>query len=308
MTDLSTFARETIDEGSKSFALASRVLSPDARDHAVMLYAYCRYADDLVDGQTMGHGQDAGYREGQAARVATLREQTHAALLGEATDNAYYLALKAVCDRTGLPTVYIDQLIDGFQMDADRRVYRTMGDILDYSYHVAGVVGVMIAWIMGVRDAKTLDRASDLGLAFQLTNIARDVIDDARAGRVFLPEDVLAKAKAPSTPEAIANPDEWPSVFKAALELLERADIYYDSASYGVRDLPYRNAWAIETARQVYREIGRTLRKAGPEAWHGRVGTTKPQKLALAAKAAFTARGKLDPAAEPRSGFYERPA
>lgn len=308
MTDLKDFARETIDEGSKSFALASKVLSPDAREHAIMLYAYCRYADDIVDGQTLGHGQDADYRRGQSERVKELRRETHAALAGKPTDNAYLRSLKSVCDQTRLPHLYVDQLIDGFQMDADRRVYRTISDILDYSYHVAGVVGVMMAWIMGVRDGQTLDRASDLGLAFQLTNIARDVIDDARAGRVFLPEDTLRSEGAPTDPASIADPTNWIPIHRAALRLLERADLYYNSASYGVRALPYRNAWAIETARQVYREIGNVLRSKGPEAWHGRVGTTKSRKIGLATKAAFTARGRLEPSAAERVGFYERPA
>jgi len=108
-------------------------------------------------------------------------------------------------------------------------------DILDYSYHVAGVVGVMMANIMGVRDEATLDRASDLGLAFQLTNIARDVIDDAKADRVFVPQDLLTAAGAPVDAEAQMDRANWPALHKAACTQLDIAEKYYASAKVGIR-------------------------------------------------------------------------
>jgi len=139
----------------------------------------------------MGHGQIADYKTGQGDRLEILRRDTANALAGNATDNLVFAGLARVVQTHDIDHRHPYDLLKGFEMDVSDRIYNTVDDILDYSYHVAGVVGVMMAHIMGVRDAATLNRASDLGLAFQLTNIARDVVDDARAGRVFIPKDLL---------------------------------------------------------------------------------------------------------------------
>ena len=126
------------------------------------------------------------------------------------TDNPVFAGIARVIETHEIDHKHPFDLLKGFEMDAEDRVYETVNDILDYSYHVAGVVGVMMANIMGVRDGATLDRASDLGLAFQLTNIARDVIDDAEADRVFVPQDLLLKHGAPIEASAQLNQDNWP--------------------------------------------------------------------------------------------------
>ena len=308
MTDLVELSRRTINDGSKSFAIASKVLSPGVREHATLLYAFCRYADDLVDGQIMGHGQIADYKTGQLERVATLKAETERAMAGDVADNPYLASLARVVSETDMPKRYPRQLIKGFEMDAADRVYVGMQDILDYSYHVAGVVGVMMAWIMGVRDDETLDRASDLGIAFQLTNIARDVVDDARAGRVFVPQQVLRAAGAPTEADRLADSKVWPRAHDAALTLLDVAEGYYRSASVGIAALDYRNGWAIETALRVYREIGEMLRERGPGAWASRVHTSKGRKIALAAAASISVLSAGRGGDVSRKGFYERPA
>ena len=305
---LADYGRDTIAAGSKSFALASRVLSPAVRDDATMLYAYCRFADDLVDGQLMGHGQVEDYRDGQAERVAELRATTLRALSGETIGEPHYDALEEVVRRHVMPHRYVMELVDGFQMDADLRHYGTLEDTLDYGYHVAGVVGVMMAWIMGVRDGPTLDRASDLGIAFQLTNIARDVVDDARAGRVFVPSEMLLRHGAPVGAAGLAEPSAWPAAHRAALELLDVAEPYYASARQGVRELGFRDGWAILTALRVYREIGEKVRRMGPDAWAGRASTSTGRKLALATGALGDAamRRTVRPAVRP--SLYARPS
>ena len=197
MDSVTAHGHASIKKGSKSFALASRVLPPELRDDASMLYAWCRYCDDVIDGQEMGHGQIADYKTGQSDRLEQLRSDTQQVLDGNPTENPVFAGLARVVKTHGIDHKHAFELLKGFEMDAQDRSYETIDDILDYSYHVAGVVGVMMANIMGVRDAATLDRASDLGLAFQLTNIARDVIDDAKADRVFIPRDLLSKHGAP---------------------------------------------------------------------------------------------------------------
>jgi phytoene synthase len=268
-----------IAQGSQSFAAAARLFDKATRDDAVMLYAWCRYCDDVVDGQTLGHAQQKNFREGQIQRLALLRRETAAALNGEHTDDPIFEALRRVVQRHQIPHRHPQELMAGFEMDVCNRHYETLGDTLDYCYHVAGVVGVMMAMIMGARDPEVMDRACDLGLAFQLTNIARDVIDDARVGRVYVPADILHRHGI----EQIDADDlsQRPALYAAALELLDLAERYYASAYIGMAALPARSAWAIAAARRVYRAIGSKLRAGGPSAWNQRVSTTKAEKLAL---------------------------
>lgn len=300
-------AHESIAKGSKSFALASRIFAPAMRDDAAMLYAWCRHCDDVIDGQEMGHGQITDYRDGQRERLESLTAQTKAALEQGGHSDPIFAGLARVFTAHDIPHRHAYELLRGFEMDTDIRRYVTRDDILDYCYHVAGVVGVMMAYVMGVRDAPTLDRASDLGLAFQLTNIARDVIDDARAERAYVPEDLLNAAHAPLQPAALAQRENWPPAFEAATQLLDMAEQYYASAKVGIKELPFRCAWAICAALKVYREIGQTLRKGGPEAWAQRVSASKSRKMWLAVSASGAASLKALVKITPRDGLYERP-
>lgn len=307
MDDVTQFGHASIKKGSKSFALASRVLPPELRDDASMLYAWCRYCDDVIDGQEMGHGQIADYKIGQGERLEQLRADTKNALGGVPTDNPVFAGLARVFKTHEIDHKHAFDLLKGFEMDAQDRVYETLDDILDYSYHVAGVVGVMMANIMGVQDAATLDRASDLGLAFQLTNIARDVIDDAQADRVFVPRELLVKHGAPIDAASLAKKENWPAAHAAAREQLDVAEQYYQSAKVGIKELPFRCAWAISAALSVYREIGQRLQEGGHEAWERRVSASKGRKIALALGAVGPALGRKSVVLTPRDGFYERP-
>lgn len=307
MTDsVVALSEQSIKQGSKSFAAAARIFDRETRDDCVMLYAWCRHCDDVIDGQTLGHDQQADFRDGQLERLDALRRQTAEALDNGNSDDPIFIALSRVAARREIPTLHPHQLLRGFEMDVEGRVYETVNDTLDYGYHVAGVVGVMMAMIMGARDPAVLDRASDLGIAFQLTNIARDVIDDARGGRVYLPAELLREQGLNSI-----DPDDraqWPRLHAAALRLLEIAEPYYDSAIVGMSALPARSAWAIGAARRVYRAIGMQLRRGGPSAWEGRVSTSKTQKIALLfAGLGDAAASRISVPAVPRAGLYQRP-
>ena len=301
------FSETAMRQGSKSFAAAARLFDKRTRDDCVMLYAWCRHCDDVIDGQTLGHDQQADFRAGQMGRLTQLRQQTADALEGGRSQDPIFIALSRVVQRANIPSRHPQELLQGFAMDVDNRRYETVADVLDYGYHVAGVVGVMMAMIMGVRQPAVLDRASDLGIAFQLTNIARDVIDDARAGRVYLPDDLLARAGV-----SRVDPDDrrqWPALYAATVQLLDIAEPYYASSQAGMAALPLRSAWAIATARRVYRAIGQKLRAGGPAAWEGRVSTSTAEKLGLLALAlgdAVLSRFHSSTGL-PRTGLYERP-
>lgn len=282
MTDLAAASRETIQKGSQSFAAAAALFDPQTRADAEMLYAWCRHCDDVIDGQDLGHDRQVLDHAEVEQRLVGLYAQTRAALAGEPTDDPAFAAFREVARRRALPERYPIELIDGFAMDVSGRCYETIDDTLDYCWHVAGVVGVMMAIVMGVRpdDLETLRRAQDLGLAFQLTNIARDIVEDALNDRVYLPADWLAQAGVPQT--AVAAPEHRAAIAGLARRLVDAAEPYYASARWGLRGLPFRSAWAVAAARGVYREIGVKVVARGPRAWDERVSTSTAEKLGLA--------------------------
>jgi 15-cis-phytoene synthase len=295
--ELVALSREQIEKGSKSFAGAARLFPEATRASAYMLYAWCRHCDDEIDGQVLGYARAAPSAQTPAERLENLRRHTRQALEGRASEPVFQ-ALQHVVSRHNIPHHHPMELLDGMEMDVVGRPYRTLDDTLEYSYHVAGVVGVMMAMIMGVRDRPTLERASDLGIAFQLTNIARDVVPDATVDRVYLPADWLAEANIPST--KLADPTHRPAVFQTTARLLDVADTYYASSGAGISHLPFRSAWSIAAARRVYRQIGTVVRQRGVNAWDARAGTSQRQKLAgvaLAGLEAATARsvGRVTP-------------
>ncbi len=278
--DLLKFSRQKIDRGSKSFAAASRLFAPQTRASAHMLYAWCRHCDDVIDGQAMGfpNGQEEALSGDRALQtVNELEAKTRNACIGIA-DERVFEALSVVCDRHAIDERYPLDLIQGFRMDAEERNYDTIDDTLLYCYHVAGVVGVMMAMVMGVKQRAVLNRACDLGIALQLTNIARDVIPDHRTGRIYLPRDWLEEAGL--SHETMCAEHNRPALFSVTRRLLDTAEPYYRSATHGLPHLSWRSAWAVSSAQKVYRAIGIEVRRRGAEAWDSRVSTTKPTKLA----------------------------
>ncbi len=285
--DLVRLSQTIITKGSKSFAAAARLFDPETRAGAYLLYAWCRHCDDVIDGQDHGFsGTNRSAADMQAA-LDGLRHQTRDALAGKQMADPVFAAFQQVAKLHHIPERHAFELLDGFAMDAAGQTYQTIEDTLAYCYHVAGVVGVMMSHVMGARDPATLDRASDLGLAFQLTNIARDIVDDAKVGRLYLPRDWLAEVGIPV--EAILAPEHRAALHGVAQRLLRVAEAYYASSAVGLAELPLRCRWAVATARTVYQAIGREVERRGPHAWDTRVSTSKAQKLAAVAGGAVTA-------------------
>lgn len=296
-------SQAAIAQGSQSFAVAARLMPPGIRQDTVMLYAWCRHADDVVDGQVLGRAPNPGGNPG--ARLAMLREQTLEALHGTGAVSPPFAALRVVARRHDFPDAWPMDLIRGFEMDVAARAYRCIDDTLDYAYHVAGVVGVMMARVMGIHDEAVLDRACDLGLAFQLTNIARDVLDDARIGRVYLPRDWLDAAGATADVDAV---EPTPELYSVILRLLDTAEPYYVSARTGLSGLPLRCAWSIAAAARIYHAIGTRARVGGSAAYRARIGTSGMVKVGLAGRAvvdALASRAGREPT--DRTGLWTRP-
>ena len=300
-------ARDSIARGSKSFAAASRLFDRTTRERAWLLYAWCRACDDIADGQEMGHGMT---RVADApARLQRLSAMTEAALAGQVVGEPAFDALRVVVAETQLPHGFARDLVAGFALDAEEWSPRTEHDLYRYCYHVAGVVGCMMAVVMGVdpADEATLDRACDLGMAFQLANIARDVDEDARAGRCYLPAEWLAEMDIP--PGALMRPDYRPRLAVLAGRLAARAAAFEASARLGTPALPFRSAWAVLSAAQIYGAIGREVARRGARAWDRRVSTSTTRKIGFMARAWTEARGRawLYPPAPRDPDLWQRP-
>lgn len=288
--DAAAHGQDAIRAGSSSFASAARLFDEHTRQSTVMLYAWCRHCDDVIDGQVLGHGQQQGDRGDEAegnARIASLEADTRRACAGEHLGHPVFDGFAEVMRRHEVPLELPLEHLRGFAMDVDGVRYRSLSDLLLYCYRVAGVVGLMMARVMGTRDARTLDRACDLGIAFQLTNIARDIVEDAQIGRVYVPLDWLDAAGVPH--DEVADPRHREVLAMLATRLVDAAEPYYASAREGIAHLPLRSAWSVATARDVYRAIGHEVKRRGSHAWDARVSTTTLDKLWFVARGAAVA-------------------
>ena len=258
--------------GSHSFFAASRLLPARVRASAIALYAFCRVADDLVD--------DGGLCVDEA--MAELGQRLDRIYGGDPLDHIEDRALAEVVQRHSLPRPLLDALLDGFAWDAQGRIYQTLEDLHDYGARVAGSVGAMMCWIMGVRSPTALARACELGVAMQLTNIARDVGEDARIGRLYLPRKWLLEAGVDADAWLI-DPACTPALQTVVERLLAEADRLYGQASSGIALLPRDCRSAILAARLVYAEIGQQLRREGLDPLARRAVVPRSRKLVLLA-------------------------
>lgn len=277
-------ARQSIRVGSKSFAIASLLFDRATRERAHLLYAWCRRCDDIADGQD--HGGPLRLDESSAQdRVEAIRILTHRALDGQPTADIAFDALGQVASEVGLTREMCDDVIDGFALDAEGWRPRSEGDLMRYCYHVAGAVGVMMARVMGVpeHESEVLDRACDLGLAFQLNNIARDISEDDAAGRCYLPEEWLAEMDI--APGQHMKPMYRDKLVLLANRLVDLARVHDAAARVGAGHLGFRQRWAVLSAANIYGAIGEKVAARGDKAWDHRVYTSLPAKVGHVAAA-----------------------
>lgn len=279
-------AGESIARGSRSFSLASKLFDRPTRARTWLLYAWCRACDDLADGQD--HGFELRAVDDAAARLTTIRTLTDRALGGEWVGEAAFDGLRLLCAEVPIPRAYIDEHLAGFALDAEGWRPQTEADLIRYCDHVAGVVGCMMATVMGVpaHDQATLARARDLGRAFQLANIARDIREDALGGRCYLPQDWLDEMGL--TPSTLLQNGAKTAML--TLRLADLAEGFEASARIGAKKLPFRSRWAVLAAAGIYGDIARKVRRQGEAALGRRVVTRKRAKLGWVARALWQAR------------------
>ncbi len=261
--------RAALRNGSKTFLAASFLLPRGTHEPASALYAFCRLADDAVD--ATGGRRDA---------VARLRERLQRAYRGVPHDDPADRALADVVARHGIPAALFDALLEGFEWDLQGRRYDSIEALHDYAARVAGTVGAMMSLLMGARTPEALARACDLGVAMQLSNIARDVGEDARMDRLYLPRDWMT--------EAGLDPDAWLArpVFSPALatvvrRVLDAAEALYERVGAGVARLPLACRPGINAARFMYAEIGHEVARRGFDSVSARARVSAGRKAVL---------------------------
>lgn len=262
--------RAILARGSKSFAAAARLLPARLRDPVAAYYAFCRVSDDAVD--------ESG---DPAAALEALGRRLDAIVLGRPEDHPADVALSWVMREYAIGRAPLDALLEGYLWDVERRRYEDLSALRAYAARVAGSVGVVMTLIMGRRERGTLARAADLGVAMQLTNIARDVGEDARAGRIYLPLSWL-RDEGIDPDRFLERPRAEAGVKVAVCRLLEHAERLYRRADCGVPALPSDCRPAIAAARAIYADIGRVIRARNYDSISSRAYTSPGRKAWLA--------------------------
>jgi phytoene synthase len=275
--------RARLVHGSRTFLAASWLLPTAVRDPACALYAFCRQADDEVDGQCDGHAParplPGGAARGGPAAVLALQQRLQALYDGRPAAMPADRALARVVRQFDIPQALPAALLDGFAWDAEGRRCDTLADLHAYAARVAGSVGAMMALLMGARDPRALARACDLGVAMQLSNIARDVGEDAAQGRLYLPRAWLAEAGLDAE-RWLARPSAGAALSSVVARVLAEADRLYAQVGAGVAVLPRGCRPGINAARFLYADIGREVARRGLDPLAGRARPAAWRRLA----------------------------
>tara|TARA_B100000401_G_scaffold248217_1_gene168497 strand:- start:29 stop:922 length:894 start_codon:yes stop_codon:yes gene_type:complete len=228
---------------AKSFNWAGFFLPKNIYRDCSKLYAFCRVLDDLVDEKTnielrterfnkIRDFFNRAYEQNNNNNNELIDQYEHISIINE---------MIVIADNKGIKKIVLDDLIEGVGSDLKTKIHlRSVKDLLLYSYRVAGTVGLMMAKILNVNDTRSLKGAIDLGIAMQLTNIARDVIEDKNMNRQYIKPD-----------------------FENIEATLKLADMFYDSSFSSIKNIPLKYRFAIIVARRVYRQIGRKILNKG---------------------------------------------
>jgi 15-cis-phytoene synthase len=273
--------RSMLRENSKTFFAASLLLPKSVREPASALYAFCRMADDAVDLAPVAT------KAAKLAAVEMLEERLERVYAGRPLNHAPDRAFAGVVAAFDIPRAVPNALIEGFLWDAEERRYASLDDLNAYATRVAGTVGAMMSILMRTRDADALARACDLGVAMQLSNIARDIGEDARMGRIYLPLDWL-RDEGIDADEWLAAPQHSAALGRVVKRLLDEAATLYGRVADGVAVLPKSCQPGINAARFLYCEIGEEVARAGMDSVTRRAVVPASVKAKILTKAVMT--------------------
>jgi len=264
-------ANEVLSSKGRSFYWARHFLGSRHAERATRLYAFCRYLDDLADESSSPHEA--------RSKIEAARKDI---LSGESADSSLRdgLSLAREC---GISKEPILELINGIASDLEEVRIADFDELIRYCYRVAGTVGLMMCRVLDVSSTSAYPHAVDLGIAMQLTNICRDVLEDAAMGRRYLPSTLIGDI----SPQELINPSSTVRVKIASgvLELLRLSEDYYGSGEEGLSYLPLRARGAILIASRVYHGIGSDLISRQGDCWSRRAIVSSAQKALITVSA-----------------------
>ena len=283
-----------MQEHSKSFSFAAYLFPKSLRQDVAVLYAWCRRADDAVDEKPIDEAKTA-----LTELIQELDEVYQAKKSSRVQDNDILYAFRSLVHRKKIPKTYPRELLRGMEMDLVHMRYHHLDQLYLYCYRVAGVVGLMMCHLMGIKEDAALKNAVHLGIGMQLTNICRDVSEDWGRGRLYLPDSLLPldpnhlqtlhdtyqthslqQATVRFTQSLIPNQFQL-ATQQATLSLLSYAHIHYDLGHQGIVALPWRIGLAIQAASVIYSVIGRIVNQRSGDPNQKRACTTLFRKLRL---------------------------
>jgi 15-cis-phytoene synthase len=272
------YCQDRAARSGSSFYYSFLFLPPERRRGITALYAFCREVDDVVD-----ECADAGVAR---TKLAWWRKEIAGAFEGRA-EHPVAKALIPVVRRFDLQRQHFEDIIDGMEMDLDYNRYPDFPTLQSYCHRVAGVVGLMAAAIFGYRDPSTLAYAENLGTAFQLTNIIRDVGEDARRNRVYLPLDELQRFGLSATDVAQLRETDG---FRKLIDFqIDRAEDYYRRAMDALPAADRRSQRPGLVMAAIYRTLLQEIRTDGNRVLKQRTSLTPLRKLWIAWRTWLTA-------------------
>ena len=272
-------SKQVLARHGKSFYWASLFLGHKMANRAARLYEFCRFVDDIADGD-LPH------------RHETLADISASLKANDSSSGPEVEAFLNLASEVNIPMQAATELLDGMLLDQQPTAMKDQAELLRYCHAVAGTVGLMMCRILNCKHPRADHFAIDLGVAMQLTNIARDVLEDAKMGRRYLPQQWVNFSAAEIATGQIEY--RYPTS-KAIEQLLNLADKYYNSALLGIQLLPFRSRFSITVALRVYRQIGVLLRRRKLAWWKGRVVVNKIEKTLLSLYSLVDLRPKKVP-------------
>lgn len=257
-----------LSKHGKSFHFAGKFLPKQHMRDCARLYSFCRYVDDIAD-----LTPDKASAKKQLDHISIALQQGHS------TDARVQDFIQLAAEKD-IQHAVVDELLKGLKQDLGAVFFEQESQLKRYCYRVAGTVGLMMCQVLGVDDEQALPFAIDLGMAMQLTNIARDVYEDALMKRCYVPAEWM---KITAADEILSANRAQQQIFKSAIiKLLSEAEHYYQSAERGLAYLPARARLAIAIAARVYRGIGQSIKNLDYAVWQQRAYVKKRQKIAIA--------------------------
>ncbi len=273
----SDLAADITRKSKTNFMLSFAMLPEDKREAIHTVYAFCRCTDDIVD--------EEGDKTTKSVRLQRWTEELELGFRGEST-HPLLNKLSGIAQRFNIPAVHFFDLIRGMNMDLEKNRYETFDELYTYCYHVASTVGLMCSEIFGYTNTRTRQYAVDLGIALQLTNIVRDVRDDAQIGRVYIPLEDFERFG--YTPDQLLRSEYNDAFVKLMRYEVQRARSYYAQARASLAEEDHGAFFAARIMDRIYYRILDKIEQKNFAVFEARISLSAFEKFRIAASEYFS--------------------